>query len=44
MTHHATVPGNHDCHDYAERIRDRLSLRLQAVWEAMGLCKVHPGS
>ena len=35
---------NHDAHDYAERIRDRLPRRLQELREAIGLSSVHPGS
>jgi len=30
--------------DHAERIRERLPRRLQALREAMGLSNVHPGS
>jgi hypothetical protein len=30
-----TAPGNHDAHDHAERIRERLPRRLQELWEAM---------
>ena len=37
-------PDNHDAHDYAERIRERLPWRLQELSEAMGLSNVHPGS
>ena len=36
--------GNHDAHDYAERIRERLPSRLQELPEAMDLSSVHPGS
>ena len=32
-----TTPDNHDAHDYAERIRDRLPRRLQELREACGL-------
>jgi transcriptional regulator with XRE-family HTH domain len=32
-----TAPDNHDAHDYAERIRDRLPRRLQELREACGL-------
>jgi hypothetical protein len=39
-----TPPDNHDAHDYAERIRERLPRRLQELREAMGLSHVHPGS
>jgi len=35
---------NHDAHDYAERIRERLPRRLQELREAMGLSNGHPGS
>ena len=34
-----TAPDNHDAHDYAERIRERLPRRLQELREAMGLSK-----
>ena len=30
-------PGNHEAHDYAERIRDRLPRRLQELREACGM-------
>ena len=39
-----TAPDNHDAHDDAERIRERLPRRLEALREAMGLSSVHPGS
>ena len=32
-----TAPDNHDAHDYAERIRERLPRRLQELREACGL-------
>ena len=32
-----TAQNNHDAHDYAERIRDRLPRRLQELREACGL-------
>jgi len=32
---------NHDAHDYAERIRERLPWRLHELREAMGLSNVH---
>ena len=32
-----TAPDNHDAHDYAERIRDRLPRRLQELREGCGL-------
>jgi transcriptional regulator with XRE-family HTH domain len=32
-----TAPDNHDAHDYAERIRERLPRRLQDAREAAGL-------
>ena len=32
-----SAPDNHDTHDYAERIRDRLPRRLQELREACGL-------
>ncbi len=32
-----TAPDNHDAHDYAERIRDRLPRRLQELREAARL-------
>ena len=35
---------NHDAHDYAERIHERLRRRLQELLEAMGLSNIHPGS
>jgi hypothetical protein len=35
---------NHDAHDYAERIHDRLARRLQELREAMGLSYVRLGS
>ncbi len=38
------APDNHDAHDDAERIRERLPSRLQELWEAMGLSIAHPGS
>jgi transcriptional regulator with XRE-family HTH domain len=31
------APDNHDAHDYAERIRERLPRRLQELCEACGL-------
>jgi DNA-binding XRE family transcriptional regulator len=31
------APDNHDAHDYAERIRERLPRRLQELREACGL-------
>jgi hypothetical protein len=34
-----TAPDNHDAHDYAERIRERLPQRLQELCEACGLNK-----
>jgi transcriptional regulator with XRE-family HTH domain len=34
-----TAPDNHDAHDYAERIRERLPRRLQELCEACGLSK-----
>ena len=34
-----TVPDNHDAHDYAERIRERLPRRLQELRERCGLSK-----
>ncbi len=34
-----TAPDNHDAHDYAERIRDRLPRRLQELREAAGFTK-----
>ena len=39
-----TAPNNHDAHDYAERIRERLPTRLQELQEAMGLINVPPSS
>ena len=33
------APDNHDAHDYAERIRERLSRRLQELRERCGLSK-----
>ena len=33
------APDNHDAHDYAERIRERLPRRLQELWEAAGFMK-----
>jgi hypothetical protein len=39
-----TAPDNHDAHDYAERIRERLPRCLPELREAMGLSHVHPGS
>ena len=35
------TPNNHDAHDYAERIRERLPRRLEALREAMGLSSVN---
>jgi transcriptional regulator with XRE-family HTH domain len=32
-----TAPDNHDAHDYAERIRERLPRRLQELRERCGL-------
>ena len=34
-----TAPDNHDAHDYAERIRERLPRRLQELREAERLSK-----
>ena len=34
-----TAPDNHDAHDYAERIREELSRRLQELRERCGLSK-----
>ena len=34
-------PDSHDAHDEAERIRERLPRRLEALREAMGLSSVH---
>jgi transcriptional regulator with XRE-family HTH domain len=34
-----TAPDNHDAHDYAERIRERLPRRLQELREAAGYTK-----
>jgi hypothetical protein len=34
-----TAPDNHDAHDYAERIRERLLWRLQELRERCGLSK-----
>jgi hypothetical protein len=34
-----TAPDNHDAHDYAERIRERLPCRLQELRERCGLSK-----
>jgi transcriptional regulator with XRE-family HTH domain len=34
-----TAPNNHDAHDYAERIRERLPSRLQELRERCGLSK-----
>jgi hypothetical protein len=39
-----TAPDNHDAHDYAERIRERLPRRLQELRKAMDLSNVHPSS
>jgi transcriptional regulator with XRE-family HTH domain len=33
------APDNHDAHDYAERIRERLPRRLQELRERCGLSK-----
>ena len=33
------APDNHDAHDYAERIRERLPRRLQELREAAGFTK-----
>ena len=33
------APDNHDAHDYAERIRERLPRKLQELREAAGLSK-----
>lgn len=37
VAHHAPVADNHEAHDYAERIRDRLPRRLQELREGCGL-------
>lgn len=34
-----SAPDNHDAHDYAERIRERLPRRLQEIREAAGFTK-----
>ena len=34
-----SAPDNHDAHDYAERIRERLPRRLQELRERCGLSK-----
>ncbi len=34
-----STPDNHDAHDYAERIRERLPRKLQELLEAAGLSK-----
>ena len=34
-----TAPDNHEAHDYAERIRERLPRRLQELLERCGLSK-----
>jgi DNA-binding XRE family transcriptional regulator len=34
-----TAPDNHDAHEYAERIRERLPRRLQELRERCGLRK-----
>ena len=34
-----STPDNHDAHDYAERIRERLPRKLQELREAAGLSK-----
>ena len=34
-----SAPDNHEAHDYAERIRERLPRRLQELREAAGLSK-----
>jgi ribosome-binding protein aMBF1 (putative translation factor) len=34
-----TAPDNHDAHDHAERIRERLPRRLQELRERCGLSK-----
>ena len=34
-----TAPDNHDAHDHAERIHERLSRRLQELRERCGLSK-----
>ena len=38
------TPESHDAHDYAERIRERLPRRFQALREAMRLSNVRSGS
>ena len=35
-----TAPDNHDAHDYAERIRERLPRRLLELREATPFCSV----
>ena len=35
----STAPDNHDAHDYAERIRERMPRRLQELRERCGLSK-----
>lgn len=37
-----TAPDNHDAHDYAERIRERLPGRLQELREAAGFRNYGP--
>jgi hypothetical protein len=37
-----SAPDNHDAHDYAERIRDRLPHRLQELRAAMALSADYP--
>jgi hypothetical protein len=39
-----TAPDNHDAHDNAERIRERLPGRLQELQEAMGFDSDQLGS
>ena len=34
-----TAPDNHDAHDYAERIRERLPRRLEEIRECCGMRK-----
>lgn len=35
----STAPDNHEAHDYAERLRERLPRRLQELREAAGFTK-----
>jgi hypothetical protein len=39
-----SAPDNHDAHDYAKRLRERLPSRSRELTEAIALSNVRPGS